>query len=82
MLGANISELRTVWRTIQEFIEPSYDPEIGDAPDGALCFAGLEDICWSPEDVRELLRKRNIIGAMADIDMFMRMAFGEEKRVK
>jgi hypothetical protein len=79
-LGADVTELRAVWRTIQEFIEPSYDEEIGDAPDGALCAAGLEDICWSPEDVRAMLRRKDVIGAMEDIDVFMRMAFGEVAR--
>lgn len=76
--GADIAELRAVWRTIQEFIEPSYDEEIGDAPDGALCVAGLDDICWSPEDVRVLLRRKDVTGAVMDIDMFMHMAFGEK----
>lgn len=78
MLGTDIAELRRVWKIIQEFIEPSYDEEIGDAPDGALCVAGLDDICWSPEDVRVLLRRKNVIGAMEDIDIFMHMAFGKK----
>lgn len=84
---AEINDLRESWDAIHQFVQP-YDDEDEDDPyaeepeEGVLTLAGLDDICWDADDVQCMLYGGDARGAIAEVDRFMSLAFGEEKDAK
>ncbi len=84
---APLVDLRESWNVIHQFVQPydeddSDDPYANEPEDGVLTVAGLDDICWDADDVRYMLEDGDVAGALAEVDRFVSLAFGDEKDLK